>query len=214
MIDNFDTPKLFRNAYPTDLFNWDDCELAINRSIFLKNLELVDFYERKPVLKKLEDYWFNEILDINFVKEKLNDKHTFVLLNMSCFNKKLSKLCYDFETKYNSVSDVHVYGGMSSECKSFGIHCDAPDNIIIQTEGRCEWFVFNDKGVVPDRLQHTNAEVVLNGILEPGDSIFIPSLQYHLCRPLGKRISLSIPLMKKYKPIQQRGWINLRSSYE
>jgi len=74
-------------------------------------------------------------------------------------------------------SDVHIYTGHESKCRSFGPHFDLADNIIVQAQGKSRWIVAN----------------CLDVILHPGDAIFIPNQVVHECIPLGRRLSLSFP---------------------
>ncbi len=51
---------------------------------------------------------------------------------------------------------------------------------------------FNDK-LFNDALKELN--VSYETILKPGDMLYLPSGKYHKCKPLGKRLSLSVPIL-------------------
>jgi hypothetical protein len=213
MIKDLNKPEFIKNFFTGEKkinFGWKECEDALNKSIFYKNLEIIDNVSKSKVqLSLLESYWFDKILDIKEISNLIS-VNSFVLLNMSAYNNSLSSVCGYIENQFNCQADVHIYGGLNTHCKSFKIHNDSPNNLIVQLEGTCEWFIYNE------RINHSinldsdeNLTLVIKTVLEPGDAIFIPKNQLHRCNPLSKRISASIPFFGNF--VSKRGWINLEA---
>ena len=127
--------------------------------------------------------------------EKLWDSgHTFIVQS-SCANKVIREYVESLEIEKNVNAQAHIYAGKYGS-KSFPIHCDVPDNIIVQCVGKSKVTVYNeyDQGCESIPL-HSDLTVKEQTILEPGQSISIPSLQYHHFQPLTDRLSISFPMM-------------------
>jgi ribosomal protein L16 Arg81 hydroxylase len=96
--------------------------------------------------------------------------------------------------------DFHLYGGLLPESTSFPAHNDLANNYIIQFDGQCEWVIYKEQAsfeeafnynIIPEDRLTEERRIILN----PGDIIYIPSGKYHKCIPLGKRLSLSVPIL-------------------
>jgi hypothetical protein len=210
MIDIIDTntPLFLKNARGCDVkFSWKECEEAINRSVFLKNLVLIDPFGFKAEIKNIDNYWYTNSFDINHIVKLLNKNHSFILTQMSCYNKALNYFCDRVDQRFNSASDVHIYGGIDGS-GSFKVHVDIPHNIIIQLEGKCRWTIYDEKYEI-GRVDQNKLTPVIECLMEPGDVLFIPSKQAHLCVPISKRLSASIPFIPNSSERLTRGWINL-----
>lgn len=137
-------------------------------------------WEKRFDLKKLKIFWEN--------------KFTFIV-HCSSINSSVKNLIEEIE-KYNNVQcQSHVYAGKIGS-KSFSIHCDNPDNLIIQCIGKSKVTIYNEYGNFVGDIPK-KVTIKEERILTPGQSIFIPSLQYHLFEPLTDRLSISIPMIKK-----------------
>ena len=102
----------------------------------------------------------------------------------------------EIEQDNNVQAQSHIYMG-KYESRSFSVHADNPDNLIVQCIGKSKVTIYNEysncAGIFPD----ANVTIKEQYILEPENSIYIPSLQFHLFEPLTDRLSISIPMIKK-----------------
>lgn len=134
--------------------------------------------------------------DMNILKDLWEQKFTFIVQG-SCATPEIKKLIEEIETDHNVDAQAHIYMGKYGS-KSFPIHADNPDNLIVQCIGKSKVTIYNEFG---DYSGWANVNEYLSVkeqvILEPGNSIFIPSLQYHLFEPLTDRLSISIPMHKR-----------------
>jgi len=134
--------------------------------------------------------------DINVLKNLWDKCFTFIV-HGSCATPEIRKLIEEIETDHNVDAQAHIYMGKSNS-RSFPIHADNPDNLIVQCIGKSKVTIYNEFG---DYSGWANVNEYLSvkeqHILEPGNSIFIPSLQYHLFEPLTDRLSISIPMCKR-----------------
>ena len=107
-------------------------------------------------------------------------------------------MCIEIERSLDVCADIHVYGGRGGS-PSFKTHCDNFSNFIIQCVGETHWQVYknkqtsliackNDKSINYDIM-----EVDWEGVLLPGDLLYIPNRAYHRALPDHPRLSMSIP---------------------
>ena len=118
------------------------------------------------------------------------------IVHGSQITPNIRNLVEEVEFDHNVEAQSHIYMGKKGS-RSFSIHADIPDNLIIQCIGKSKVTIYNEysncAGVFPD----ANVTIKEQHILEPGNSIYIPSLQFHLFEPLTDRLSISIPMIKK-----------------
>ena len=205
------------NGYNKINFTWDDCENAINQSVYNGNLKFINF-DKLTISPNFLDQtgycWSDTTSNINEISEFFNSGYAFVLHKMSCYNKSLSYICSKVESKFNAQADFHLYGGLKPFSCSFGIHIDQPHNLIFQTHGACAWTIYKEKfksmQEVFEYLKNGGEFTpILEKIMDPGDVLYIPPQQAHLCTPLEKRLSFSMPFHIMNQPNNYRGWINL-----
>lgn len=204
-------PLLFKGEFKNLIkFGWSDCETAINQSIYLKNIETINFDGRKQVLDITTKWWHGNCFNIFQIANHIDVGYSFVLTHMGGYNESINHLCSFIEEKYSTCSDVHIYGGLFSNSKSFGPHSDKPHNLIIQLDGTCRWIVYSEifKNTGPFDPD-TNLTPIIDCILEPGDGIFIPPFQVHSCIPLSKRLSASVAFHPNHMDQLKRGWIKI-----
>jgi ribosomal protein L16 Arg81 hydroxylase len=138
-------------------------------------------WEKRFNIQKLKQYW--ELC------------YTFIV-HGSCITPSIRQLIEEIENDHNVNAQAHIYTGKIGS-KSFSIHCDKPDNLIVQSIGKSKVTIYNEYGVSERSYPDANVTIKEQHILEPGNSIFIPSLQYHLFEPLTDRLSISIPMITK-----------------
>jgi ribosomal protein L16 Arg81 hydroxylase len=139
------------------------------------------FWEKRFNIQKLKQYW--ELC------------YTFIV-HGSCITPSIRQLIEEVESDHNVDAQAHIYTGKVGS-KSFSIHCDNPDNLIVQCIGKSRVTIYNEYGDCAGCYAGANVTIKEHHILEPGNSVFIPSLQYHLFEPLTDRLSISIPMYKK-----------------
>ncbi len=156
-------PIFFRNFINTSVFNFDELnELYKNHPN--DQIELLKNRKKfKPCRRDLVDY-----------------QSTLIFIGAAGVKEEFLNLKKVFELKFPQIKkatswDVHIYSSYSGEAKSYNIHRDKADNIILQTEGLSKWYLpgFFDK------------------TLSTGDMLWIPKETNHGCVPINRRISLS-----------------------
>ena len=160
-------PILFSKFINTSVFNFKELH-NLYKNHPLDDLEVLlegkqHKLTHKPDIEQFADYRYSLI----FLKAR-EVKEIFVNL------KKVFELKFP-QIKKASSWDVHIYSSYSGESKSFHVHADSADNVILQTEGLSKWHL-------PNYFDTT---------LTPGDMIWIPKGVKHQCKPLNRRISLS-----------------------
>ena len=137
----------------------------------------------------------------DLTEKQLNEwgcKYDDIITGYSKINRKVSNLCTEIERSCDVNAGVHVYGskGMSP---SFPVHCDNFSNFIIQTVGSTYWKVYKNRHTSLIRttndkpLNYDTMEIDWEGILSPGDLLYIPNRAYHQAKPDEARLSMSIP---------------------
>lgn len=132
--------------------------------------------------------------DMNVLRKLWEENYSFVV-HSSCVTPAVRKLIEEVEEDHNVDAQSHIYMGKFGS-RSFSIHCDNPDNLIIQCIGKSKVTIYNEYGDCVGCCPNSNVTIKEQHILEPGNSVFIPSLQYHLFEPLTDRLSISIPMYK------------------
>ena len=144
----------------------------------------------------LENKWEFRF-DILKLKNLWEDKHTFIV-HSSNASKKLRSHVEKIEQLGSAEGQSHIYMGKEGSV-SFGIHSDKPDNLIFQCEGKSKVTIFEDRSEVEGSYcGDEQLTVDEEFILTPGKYCAIPSLRYHKFEPLTDRLSVSLPLYKKY----------------
>ena len=133
--------------------------------------------------------------NMNMLSKLWEECYTFIV-HGSCVTPRVKQLIKSVECEHNVDAQSHIYMG-KYQSRSFDIHCDNPDNIIVQCIGKSKVTIYNESGSAAGCVQSENITIKEQLILEPGDSIFIPALQYHLFEPLTDRLSISIPMIKR-----------------
>jgi len=147
-----------------------------------ENYIITTSWEKRHDMDKLRSFWEN--------------CYSFIV-HGSCVTPNVRQLIEEIERDHNVDAQSHIYMGKYGS-RSFSVHADNRDNLIVQCIGKSKVTVYNEFG---DFSGWANINEYLSikeqVILEPGNSIFIPSLQYHLFEPLTDRLSISIPMYKR-----------------
>ena len=134
--------------------------------------------------------------DMDILRNLWEECYSFIV-HGSCVTPAVRQLIEEVEQDNNVNAQSHIYMGKYGS-RSFDIHCDNPDNLIVQCIGKSKVTIYNEYsdcgyGCTTDE----NVSIKEQHILEPGQSIFIPSRQYHLFEPLTVRLSISIPMYRR-----------------
>lgn len=211
-------PRIFREAAgdAPGLLDWSELERAMNNFPWLPPncIETIGKRGNKrttPVLS--EGQWlFNSVPDGKRIFERIQRGDTFVLINASRMSERIDALCREIEGCHGGSADVHVYAGLKSTSRSFPIHWDRPDNFIVPVSGVSRWKLYSNTEDEFDGACLTgdaDLDCVADELVRPGDLIYIPARTYHYCVPTGKRMSLSIPLVRSSRPAFRRKWYRL-----
>jgi hypothetical protein len=139
--------------------------------------------------------------DRDFILNNIAKNNSFCITKFINANAKAFGLFEDFCDSFHEKSiDFHLYGGLDASSNHFPAHNDLADNFIIQLDGDCEWTLYKEQATFDEalhykRLPENTLTEEYKTVLNPGDVLFIPSGKYHKCVPLGKRLSLSVPIL-------------------
>jgi hypothetical protein len=133
--------------------------------------------------------------NLNILQNLWEECYSFIVQGR-CITLAIKELITEIEIDHNVDAQAHIYMGKYGS-RSFPIHADNPDNLIIQCIGKSKVTIYNEYSNQAGLFPNANVTIKERHILEPGNSIYIPSLQYHLLEPLTDRLSISIPMYKK-----------------
>jgi len=124
------------------------------------------------------------------------DGYSFIV-HGSQITPNVKNLVEEVESDHNVDAQSHIYMGKKNS-RSFPTHADNPDNLIVQCIGKSKVTIYNEYSDQSGPCRDTtNLTIKEQYVLEPGNSIYIPSLQFHHFEPLTDRLSISIPMYKK-----------------
>jgi hypothetical protein len=183
----------FEGVIDPSIISWEDvADYFSVRTI--KSVELIR--TKKISIPKIRLYQ-----DVDFILNEISTGASFCISKFFNVSYKTSVLWEQFCDWYPNLGvDFHLYGGLLPESTSFPAHNDLANNYIIQFDGQCEWVIYKEQAsfeeafnynIIPEDRLTEERRIILN----PGDIIYIPSGKYHKCIPLGKRLSLSVPIL-------------------
>ncbi len=133
--------------------------------------------------------------DMDALRTLWEEGYSFIV-HGSQITPNVRNLVEEVEFDHNVDAQSHIYMGKKNS-RSFPIHADNPDNLIVQCIGKSKVTIYNEYSDRAGAFPDVNVSIKEQFILEPGNSVYIPSLQYHLFEPLTDRLSISIPMYKK-----------------
>jgi hypothetical protein len=205
--------KSIGSDYASNLVNWNVVEECLNLNLF--KFEIISNSSKQNIYQTNYFWYSTPVQDKNYIFNSILSGATFVLLEYR--NKYTSELLYEIEKNFDVVCDAHVYGGISTNSKSFSPHVDIPSNFIVQVEGETLWRIYKNTASDLFSQEEINSTSTRNDLeldfevmMTPGDILYIPARRFHEAIPNGKRLSISIPCRsKKY----DRSVLNLDRNY-
>jgi Cupin superfamily protein len=179
----------------SSIVSWKDIEYCMNHPSFY-GLELIDNQSNKLP----HDTGFYVHHKGMLFDRVLNESFGLIITQYGHHSEHTNRLLDVFEKTFDVNAAIHVYCGFKKST-SFKIHCDAPNNFIIQAKGSCRWKVYNNRmsNLVdfhyshPAQIDEKDLDCILDVVLQPGDGLYIPPRMYHCALPSDERISMSIP---------------------
>ena len=207
-------------GYLHNLLTWDELANLINIRPLMTNKRV-----HLPGLGKRYE-WINSvwISDPNCFPpsliRSLLDEIVIYFTDMSRVTKNINDFAKSIEDNYRMQVDAHIYVCRNPDLEHpFGAHIDGAHNIIVQCEGETNFKVW-DKVENGEKLLEEKKNVkmiiddapILDVIMKPGDTIWIPKHYPHLATSLSPRLSVSFPLSSSMDISQireDRNWITL-----
>ena len=204
-----DAPHYWESAIdPTGLVTWKDIEYCLNNPNQFDIKFINKFVNQFIDYPKHERAWDPHAQpEVRQLMDIFAEGHTCIIEKFEYINHSKKEILKDLEETFNIHASMHVFCGLG-DTRSFNIHEDYANNLIIQVEGETHWTVYKNRasnlveqldysanandlsqGVDPSKL-----EVAVDVNMKPGDIIYIPARTYHRAQPKAKRLSLSIPM--------------------
>jgi ribosomal protein L16 Arg81 hydroxylase len=167
-----------------------------------------------------DDYWYDpKRLQTLWYKNNAS----IILTKAGKLTPNINSICYGFETGYSQIenaqcaADAHFYCSQSSDSVSFECHADALDNFLIHSIGRVRWKVYSlftdgKKTRLTDE-EESKYTPFMDEILSEGDVLYIPKGLFHRAYAVGPRISISVQVATKAKPID-RTWYDFTPRFD
>lgn len=133
----------------------------------------------------------------------LADGFTMVLDGFDVRDSAMTIVAEMFERVY--ACPVNINGYLSTRTfSSFGAHWDEQDVVIVQLLGQKRWAVFEPSALSPLQDVHpegASGEPIWEGVLEPGDTLFIPRGWPHLVTGLDQTSFHHTITMPRLRPV-------------
>jgi hypothetical protein len=194
------------------IFSWKEFEHLINLRPFMSS-NIVNIlggenhtWEGKSWLTNINTY-------PNELTLWLLPRYMGYLQDCSKASENINKICSQLDLFNNCPTDAHIFYNLTDRLdQGFGIHADDSHNLIVQIEGETRMEIWDIEDI--DNKTNTKSidvSPVINVIMKPGDTVFIPKRYWHRASSQMKRLSVSFP---SYPDIdvsnaQDRVWINI-----
>lgn len=173
--------------------------------------------------------WSRFAVQKSEVLSRLQQGHSFMMMNMSQINPRVAALVDMIEQAFaddNVHADMHLYVSTMADASGYDAHRDIPQHkLFLQAVGSTHWQVFKPKqpipleiNAVPEAEEADKLELVQEFDMKSGDVFYMPPGVFHKVRNReGPRISLSIPFAKIHNrdtPMMDRTYIPFRQLFE
>lgn len=200
------------------LFSWSELESLLNLRPFVNKKRFI-------TVDDLTDEW-NLANRLKFQSSWTTDYDSYppeviqyfirhsvcYLRDCSRANKTINTICDKLEKITNHPADAHIYFCLTDNLTSgFGPHWDNQHNLIVQVEGETHFKVWGKTNQLSfHRVDEPTQKALVDVIMKPGDSVFVPAHYVHCATSLMQRLSVSFPMTLNVNDLHQsRGWIDL-----
>ena len=194
-----------------DLISLDDIELRLNDGCnTVSPIQIISEGQRISLVEE-EVAWAPFAIKKAELLQKLRDRHSFMMMNMSQINPQVAHLVDSIEVVFaadDMRADMHLYVSSRADATGYDAHRDYPQHkLYLQVVGSTHWQVFepaveipSEVRAVPQESEQQQLRLLQEFDMKPGDVFYMPPAVFHKVRNMeGPRISLSIPFAKVSK---------------
>lgn len=148
-------------------------------------------------------FWAPQATKKREVLKLLQERHSFMMTNMSQINHRVAELLNGIERFFtNAHADLHLYVSTRSDASGYRAHRDRPQHkLYLQIIGCTAWKIFRPRVRLDDKIAWVDAaqeqdvlEPTMAFDLHPGDLLYMPPEVFHRVHNRGgPRVSFSIP---------------------
>ncbi|MEM7194443.1 MAG: sulfotransferase [Pseudomonadota bacterium] len=187
------------------LITLDEIETRMNDGCNVSSpLEIIHDGKRQALVDKNLS-WAGLALQKTRISQLLEQRHSFLMMNMSQINPRVGELIDTVERTFASANmraDLHLYISPDAGASAYNAHRDYPQHkIYLQVIGKTRWQVFKTRSDLSldirafeakDEAKHLELEKEF--VLNPGDMFYMPPAVFHKVHSVdGPRVSFSIP---------------------
>jgi ribosomal protein L16 Arg81 hydroxylase len=158
--------------------------------------------------KTRNEYKYGEFMDL------LRSGATLIINNVDKFHAPVRALAADFEKSLSEYVQVNLYAGWGTS-KGFDLHWDDHDVFIFHLHGHKQWKVYNQSRPWPvtqdrdaGRKFNPPASPIWEGVLAPGDLLYMPRGWWHVAVPLAEPTAHLTFGVKHRTGLDFFGWLN------
>ena len=189
----------------SDLLSLEEIEVALNNGCNVNvPVEVIGNGVRQALVDQ-NVAWSRIALRKKEVKALLEAGHSFLMMNMSQINPKVSAVIDAIESRFDGArADLHLYVSPTNDGTGYHAHRDLPQHkIYLQVIGNTSWEIFDHSADLPREAINVAAAdearyltKVMEFDLEPNDVLYMPPGRFHKVRNHhGPRVSFSIPFV-------------------
>jgi len=202
----------------SNLFSWTELESLLNLRPFTNKKRFISVEDlRKEWIVsnhiKFNSAWLTDYDSYppEVIKYFIHNSVCY-LRDCSRVNKRINSICAELERLTLHPSDAHIYFCLTNNLESgFGPHWDQQHNLIVQVEGETHFRIWGKTTEWNSfRVSEPRESPLIDAIMKPGDSVFVPAHYVHCATSLMKRLSVSFPMtISRNELHQSRDWITL-----
>ncbi len=176
------------------LLNWETLEAVLVRVRFPSDrLQLFRNgkpYDRAAYLTDLHHSYGARVRTAALVRH-LRDGATLILNNAEELFDDVGAIAESLTASFRTPTWANMYLGFGGE-RGFDLHWDTHDTLITQVIGRKHWAVYQPTESHPieksrvGALDAKNAQPVMNGLLQAGDTLYMPRGWWHVATPVNE----------------------------